>query len=383
MRIPCSIIRGGTSKAVFFNEKDLPEDRALRERIILRAFGSPDARQIDGLGGANSLTSKVAIIGKPQGEESAVNYTFGQVSVTSRVIDWTGNCGNISSAVGMYAIDAGLVPPPEGDQATVKIYNTNTSKNIYVTMPVKNGKIRTEGDLIIPGTVYPGAPFLVEFEYPAGSVTGKLLPTGNASDLLEIDGLGAFHYSFVDAGNPVVFLLAEELGLSGTELPEQVEKMQDTLGTIEAIRARVAVAAGIAADPGSATAKSPAIPKIGFVSKPRDYVSSLGKNIDGGSVDLVARLASMQKMHRAYMVTGAVATAVASQIEGSVVWSVTRDRAKGASRIFIGQPYGPMEVSVEAREAGGEIVFSKAGVMRTARRISDGFVYVPACDVGL
>lgn len=381
MKIPCSIIRGGTSKAIFFKESDLPSDRGLREKIILRAFGSPDMRQIDGLGGANSLTSKVAIIGRSNIEENVVDYTFGQVSITSGVIDWTGNCGNISSAVGMYAIESGFVPCSEENIATVKVFNTNTKKNIYITMPIKEGKVVTEGNLIIPGTVYPGAPFLVEFEYPAGSVTGKLLPTGNPIDNISIDGVGAFTYSFVDAGNPVIYLYAQELGLRGTELPEQVEKMQEVLNTIEAVRANVAVLTGIAKDVQSATSQSPAIPKIGFVSKPQDYISPSGEHIFADQVDLVARLASMQKMHRAYMVTGAVSTSVASQIEGSVVWNVLSNRAKGADRIFIGQPYGPMEVSVAIEKDRDSIVFSRAGVVRTARRILDGYVYVPESDL--
>lgn len=381
LKILCSIIRGGTSKAIFFNESDLPADRGAREKIILRAFGSPDMRQIDGLGGANSLTSKVAIIGKSREEENVVDYTFGQVSITNKVVDWTGNCGNISSAVGMYAIEAGLVRCGDGETTTVKVYNTNTKKNIYTTMPVKNGQIVTEGNLTIPGTVYPGAPFLVEFEYPAGSVTGKLLPTGNPIDTISIDGAGTFSYSFVDAGNPVIYLYAHELGLNGTELPEQVEKMQDVLDKIEAVRANVAVLTGIASDVESATAKSPAIPKIGFVSRPQDYISPSGEHIRADQVDLVARLASMQKMHRAYMVTGAVSTSVASQVEGSVVWNVLSERAKGADRILIGQPYGPMEVSVAIEKREGEIIFSKAGVVRTARRIMDGYVYVPISDL--
>lgn len=382
-KIPCSIIRGGSSKGIFFKESDLPQDLALREKIILRAFGSPDSRQIDGLAGANSLTSKVAIIGQSP-EENAVNYTFGQVSITTKVIDWTGNCGNISSAVGMFAIQEGFVPLPsnEKERVTVKVYNTNTEKNIYVTMPVRNGAVITEGSLIIPGTVYPGAPFLVEFENPAGSVTGKLLPTGNPIDSMEIENVGRFTYSFVDAGNPVVFLYAEELGLKGTELPEEVEKMPEVLRKIEAVRARIVVAMGLADTVENATKISPAIPKIGFMAPAQEYTTSLGEKVAPGEVDLVARLASMQKMHRAYMVTGAVATSAASQIEGSVVWNVLSTRARGANKILIGQPYGAMEVTIDAVEKqDGGLDFRRVGVLRTARKILDGMVYVPKKDI--
>lgn len=373
-KVPCSIIRGGTSKGIFFREENLPKDQETREKFILRAFGSPDLRQIDGLAGANSLTSKVAIIG-PSPEKGVINYTFGQVSITSKVIDWTGNCGNISSAVGLFAVGEGLVEVTE-PLTKVVIFNTNTKKKIHVTMPASDGQIVTEGDLNIPGVPFPGAAFLVEFEDPAGSVTGKLLPTGNPKDAIEIPGLGRFTYSLVDAANPVIFLFAEELGLEGTELPEAVEKRSDKLEMIEAIRSRICVEMGLASTPEEATKKSPAIPKIGFVTQAKNFIAPDGKNVDEDGIDLVARLASMQKMHRAYMVTGAICTATASQIEGSVVWDVLRESARGAGKVRIGQPYGSMEVTLSMEKQTGFKV-ARAGVWRTARRILDGCVYVP------
>jgi len=375
LKIPCSIIRGGTSKGIFFRSDNLPEDLEKREKVILRAFGSPDLRQIDGLAGANSLTSKVAIIGPSKDEAGVIDYTFGQVSITSKVIDWTGNCGNLSSAVGLFAVGEGLVPVTEPTTKVV-VFNTNTQKKIHITMPASNGEIQTEGQLMISGVPFPGAPFLVEFEDPSGSVTKKLLPTGHPVDSMEIPGFGKFHYSLVDAANPVVFLLAEELGLEGVELPEAVEKMADKLEKIEAVRSRVCVEMGLAETPSEATRLSPAIPKIGFVSRVRSYTTPDGENVGEEGIDLVARLASMQKMHRAYMVTGAICTAVASQIEGTVVWEVLRESAKRTGKIRIGQPYGPMEVNLAIdRDRGFKV--ERAGVWRTARRILDGCVYVP------
>lgn len=375
LKIPCSIIRGGTSKGIFFRSENLPEDHEKREKVILRAFGSPDLRQIDGLAGANSLTSKVAIISQSKDEVGVIDYTFGQVSITSKVVDWTGNCGNLSSAVGLFAVGEGLVPVTE-PATKVVVFNTNTQKKIHINMPALNGEITTEGDLLIPGVPFTGAPFLVEFEDPSGSVTKKLLPTGRPLDSIEISGLGSFHYSLVDAANPVVFLLAEELGLDGIELPEAVEKMTDKLEKIEAIRSRICVEMGLVATPSEATRSSPAIPKIGFVSRVRSFVTPDGKNVGQEEIDLVARLASMQKMHRAYMVTGAICTAVASQIEGTVVWEVLRESARRTGKVRIGQPYGPMEVNLTINRDSGFKV-EKAGVWRTARRILDGCVYVP------
>lgn len=379
LKVPCSIVRGGTSKGIFFKSDNLPNDPEERARFILRAFGSPDLRQIDGLAGANSLTSKVAIIGK-RNDENVIDYTFGQVSITSKVVDWTGNCGNLSSAVGLFAAGEGLVPVEE-PFTKVCVFNTNTKKNIYITMPASDGKIEENGDMVIPGVPFPGAPFLVEFEDPSGSVTQKLLPTGHPVDFLEIPGVGNFHYSLVDAANPVVFLRAEELGLEGIELPEAIEKRADKLEMIEAVRSRVCVLMGLAETPEEATRLSPAIPKIGFVTKAKPYTTPDGKTVGEGQVDLVARLASMQKMHRAYMVTGAICTAVASRIEGTVVWDATRGAAGTAGKVRIGQPYGPMEVSLTMNNREDGLKFERAGVWRTARKIMDGVVFVPADQI--
>jgi hypothetical protein len=370
--LPCSIIRGGTSKGIFFLESVVPPAGELRDKVLLTAFGSPDIRQIDGLGGANSLTSKVCIIGPSEREDADVDYTFGQVSVDKAIIDWRGNCGNLTSAVGIFAIAQNLLKPKE-PETTVRIYNTNSDKIIYVTYPVKDGVALSEGNYSIQGVPGTGAKLKVDFFDPAGSITGKLLPTGNAKDYIDLGEKGIFTVSIVDAGNPVVFLIPEEIGLKGTELPVEVESMPKQLALIEEIRSVAAEMIGIVKDRKLATSTSPAYPKIGFVSTPADYVNPEGVLIKSEEVDLVARLASMQKMHRAYMITGAVSTGAASKVQGTVVHDVISQRAKNCNTLIIGHPYGPMEVTIDMEN--GEII--KEGVYRTARKILDGNVYIP------
>jgi 2-methylaconitate cis-trans-isomerase PrpF len=370
--LPCSIIRGGTSKGVFFLESVLPPEGEKRDKVLLSVFGSPDIRQIDGLGGANSLTSKVCIIGPSYREDADVDYTFGQVSVDKAIIDWRGNCGNLSSAVGVFAIAQNLLKPVE-PQTTVRIYNTNSDKIIHVTYPVKDGLVLSDGDYKIPGVPGTGAKLKVDFFEPAGSITGKLLPTGNPKDYINLGEKGTFTVSIVDAGNPVVYLVAEELGLKGTELPVEVEGMPQKLALIEEIRSIAAEMTGIVSDRKLATSTSPAYPKIGFVTAPKDYINPEGVLVKAEEVDLVARLASMQKMHRAYMITGAISTGAASKIKGTVVNDVISQRAKNCNTLIIGHPYGPMEVTIDME--GDAIV--KEGVYRTARKILDGNVYIP------
>lgn len=370
--LPCSIIRGGTSKGIYFLESSLPPAGELRDKILLAVFGSPDIRQIDGLGGANSLTSKVCIIGPSLRGDADVDYTFGQVSVDKAIIDWRGNCGNLTAGVGVFAIAQNLMKVTEGE-TTVRIYNTNTDKIIHATYKVRDGLVVSDGDYAIPGVPGTGDKIRIDFFDPAGSITGKLLPTGNVKDIIDLGEQGKFTVSIVDAGNPVVYLIPEEIGLKGTELPVEVEGMPKVLKLIEDIRSVAAEMIGIVSDRAIATAKSPAYPKIGFVSAPCDYVNPEGILIKAEEVDLVARLASMQKMHRAYMITGAISTGAAAQIPGTVVHDVISQRAKESNTLIIGNPYGPMEVIVT--KEGDEI--RREGVYRTARKILDGNVYVP------
>ena len=370
--IPCSIIRGGTSKGIYFLENSLPAPGPMRDKVILAAFGSPDQRQIDGLGGANSLTSKVCIIGPSNREDADVDYTFGQVSVDKAIVDWKGNCGNLSSGVGIFAINNNLLKPVE-PETTVRIYNTNTDKIIHVTYPVRDGRALSNGDYRIPGVPGTGARLIVKFFEPSGSITGKLLPTGNVKDIIEVSGHGRFTVSIVDAGNPVVFLKPNEIGLKGTELPTEVESMPEVLKLIESIRSIAAEMIGIVKDRSLATSTSPAYPKIGFVSEPQDYKNPEGALIKKENVDITARLCSMQKMHRAYMVTGAICTGAASKIPGTLVYEAMSKRARESDTLLIGMPYGPMEVITDERKR--QII--SGGVYRTARQILDGSVFIP------
>lgn len=369
----CAIIRGGTSKGLFIKDNELPPPGDQRDRIILRLMGSPDQRQIDGLGGANSLTSKVSIIGPSSRTDADVDYTFGQVSVDKAKIDWQGNCGNLTSAVGVFAVNQNYVPACE-PVTTVRIFNTNTAKIIHVKVPVRAGRAANDGDCMIHGVPGTGARLEVEFFDPAGAVTGQLLPTGHVKDVIDLGNRGKFTISIVDAVSPVVYLRASELGLAGTELPTEVENMPQVLALMEELRCRAAELAGIVKDWRTATEQSPAFPKVGFVSPARGYRNPDGRMIEANDIDIVARLGSMQKMHRAYMIGGAVSTGAAAQLPGTVVWEAMSERARTDGRtVIIGQPYGPMEVHVDS--TGGTI--RKVGVFRTARVIMEGTAYIP------
>ena len=384
VKIPCVIMRGGTSKAVFFNEKDLPEDTAERERIILRAFGSPDSRQIDGLGGANSSTSKVALIKPSERPDADVDYLFGQVGVDMPIVGMSMNCGNISSAVGPYAIDEGLVEAVE-PFTVVRIYNVNTKKRIIAKVPVERGKAATAGSYAIHGVPGRGARIDLEFEDPGGAVSGKLLPGGAPKQVIEAMGK-RYTVSIVDAANPVVFVRAEEfaeLGLAGTELPSEfalLENERELSARFEAIRAGAAVIVGLVKDRRDAAAKSPELPKFCYVSPPRDYVDATGRRIAASDIDLCGRLFSMGKMINAYMGTGAVCTITAANTPGTVVSEIVAERAgntRPAACLRIGHPFGVMPAFAKVENGG-----VKSGVIfRTARRLFDGCVYVD--DLGL
>ncbi|MEL7647233.1 MAG: PrpF domain-containing protein [Sedimentibacter sp.] len=376
--VPCSIIRGGTSKGVFFLENSLPPAGQMRDNIILSAFGSPDSRQIDGLGGANSLTSKVCIIGPSQREDADVDYTYGQVSLDKAMIDWEGNCGNMVSAVGIFAVQNNLLKPVE-PFTVVRIYNTNSSKIIHVTYPVRDGLVLSQGDYAIPGVPGTGAKLKVEFFDPAGSVTKKLLPTGNTKDVINLNEKGSYTVSIVDSGNPVIFVKAEDLSLKGYELPAQIEGTPGVLDILEEIRSICAELTGIVADRSMATAKSPAYPKICIVSKPQDYTGTENRQVRAEDVDLLARMAALQKIHKTFAVTAAVCTGAAAKIEGTIVNQLISQRAKESETLVIGHPYGPMEVTVHMEN--GHII--KEGIYRTARKIMDGSVFIPHTKLGV
>jgi 2-methylaconitate cis-trans-isomerase PrpF len=373
----CSIFRGGTSRGVFFLADDLPPERAEIERILLDVFGSPDVRQIDGLGGATSQTSKAAIIGPPSRHDADVDYTFAQVSVASPLVDWGGNCGNISSAVGPFAIDQGLVTAT-GPMTTVRIHNTNTGKVIVAEVPTRDGRAIVEGDYAIPGVPGTGSRILLDFADPAGAVTGKLLPTGHPCQSFELADGRRIDGSVVDAANPTVFLRAADLGLRGTELPAELEANEAATAVLEEVRSIVAEQLGLVSSRADATRLSPGLPKVGFVAPPADYETSDGRRVTADQADLTGRLMSMQTAHRSYMTTGAIATAAAAFVPGTIVAEVVRPGGErpAADTIRIAHPYGVMDAVVRAADLDDPSTIRAIAVGRTARHILDGTVWV-------
>lgn len=374
IKIRCAVVRGGTSKGIFLHENDLPADQTARDKTILKIFGSPDIRQIDGLAGAEPLTSKLAIIAPSSHPDCDVDYTFGQVSINKPQIDYSGNCGNISSAVGSFAIDDGLVKAVE-PITKVKIYNTNTKKILIAEVPVKEGKARVTGGYKIDGVPGTGAKIMMDFAGTAGSATGKMLPTGNAVDFMKIDGVGEIAVSMVDVSNPMVFVGAADLDLTGIETPAQIDGDKRILGILESIRAKSAVMMGIARTEQEASENSPAFPMVAFVAPPQDYEDfTTGKVIRAEDVDFVSRLMFMQVMHKTYAGTGTTCTGAAAKIPGTVVNTVSQSRS---SLVRIGHPAGIIEIEVETEKTNGQVHLKRAAFGRTARRIMDGYVYVP------
>jgi 2-methylaconitate cis-trans-isomerase PrpF len=374
LRVPCVFMRGGTSRGAYLRADDLPSESAARDELILAIYGSPDVRQIDGLGGADSLTSKVAIIGPSARPDADVDYTFGQVGITTSEIDYKPNCGNISSGVGPYAIQQGLVAAVE-PLTHVRIYNTNTKKVIVADVPVRDGVVEVEGDCRIDGVPGSGARILLDFLDSGGSATGKLLPTGRPRDVLEVDGQ-RYTASLVDAGNAYVFLRAEELGLDGTELVDRVNNDRALLDKIESIRGAAAELYGFVADRKDALRLSPNLPKIAFVAPPQEYRTASGRVIRANEIDLLGRGFSAQILHKAYAVTGAICTGAASKAPGTVVNEVCSAPADQLT-VRIGHPAGIFSLEMRVEEQNGELVLTRAALERTARRIMDGFVYVP------
>ena len=370
----CAIIRGGTSKGIFFKQNDLPSDPILRDKVILSVFGSPDVRQIDGLGGADVLTSKLAIIAPSARADADIDYTFGQVSFEKAFIDYGGNCGNISSAVGPFAIDEGMVPAVE-PVTTVRIHLTNSGKILVAEVPVKDGKAMVEGDCVIDGVPGSGARINMDWSDTAGSVCGTLLPTGHAKDLFTIDGK-EYPVSLVDMGNPLVFIHASSLRMVGTESPAEIEGNPVWMETIEKIRSRAAKIFGLVEREEDATEKSPYAPFFAILSSPAPYRTLNGAAVQAEDVDLVSRLLFMLKMHKAYPITGTVCTGAAARIPGSVAWEVIPEALRSNPEVRIGHPSGVINVAVEAHNDGAEAKIEKVKIFRTARRLMDGVAYV-------
>jgi 2-methylaconitate cis-trans-isomerase PrpF len=381
LKIPAVFMRGGTSNAVVFQARDLPRERALWDEIFLAAIGSPDpyGRQLDGMGGGISSLSKVCVVGPSTRPDSDIDYTFAQVQVKDAKVDYSGNCGNMSSAMGPFAVDEGLVKVT-GREALVRIHNTNTKKIIWSRFAIDDGVAAVDGDLAIPGVSGTGAPVRLEFREPGGASTGKLLPTGNVVDTLEVPGYGRFNASLVDAANATCFLNAADLGLRGTEMPEELDGNAELLKKLAAIRLAASLAMGIAKTPEEAAEKR-TVPFIGFVSGPQDAVTLAGERIAGANVDLTARMLSNGQPHRALPLTVTLCTAVASRIEGSLVNRLARRIADPEAEIRIAMPSGVLTVAASVAQKDGRWHAEQGAFYRTQRRMFEGYVLVRASRV--
>lgn len=375
-RLRCTIMRGGTSKGVYILRNELPQDPDLRDRIILAIFGSPDVRQIDGLGGSDLLTSKVAIIGPSSRPDADVDYTFGQVGITEAKVDYSGNCGNISSGVGPFAIYQGLVDAIE-PLTKVRIHMTNTKKVLVAEVPVKEGEPAIEGHYHIDGCPGTGAKISIDWSDTGGAVTGKILPTGNVKDILNVEEVGHVTVSIVDAGNPITFIQAESLGMKGTENPFEIEAEAALLEKLERIRSVAAQRLGFVSDWRHATKKSQYAPFITMVNSPKTYTDyTTGETIEAGSFDILARLLFNQRMHKTYPGSGTVCTGTAARIPGTIVNELLSKSTMSKNEVRIGHPAGVIPIEVEVRMEGTQPILKRAAIGRTARIIMEGYVFV-------
>ncbi len=377
-RVPAVFMRGGTSRAICFREDDLADyDGPTRERIILAALGSPDmhGRQVDGLGGGISSLSKVAIIGRSRRADSDVTFTFGQVDVRTPTIDWSSTCGNISAAVGPFAVDEGLVPALE-PLTRVRVLATNTGKRYIAQVPVCDGQAEVEGAYTIDGVPAPGACIRLEYLEPGGSLGGGLLPTGQPRQELGLTDGRRVSVSVVDAAIPTIFVRADEIGADVRRLAPELDGDQSLQTRLEDIRCRGAVLLGLAASPEDAHTHSPAAPKIALVASPARYRTSGGQDIEVGRMDVLARAISMGNTHRTFPATVSMCTAVAAAVDGTVVHQVSQ--VASAGRLRIGHPAGVMELGAEVQRCGSEWRAERIITQRTARRIMEGSVLVPS-----
>ena len=385
IKIPATYMRGGTSKGIFFKLDDLPAAAqtpgAARDKILLRVIGSPDpyGKQIDGLGNASSSTSKAVILSKSAEPDHDVDYLFGQVSIDKPFVDWSGNCGNLTAAVGAFAISNGLVDAariPSDGLCTVRIWQANIRKTIIAHVQITGGQVQETGDFELDGVTFPAAEVQIEFLDPAddGEEGGAMFPTGNLVDELEVPGIGTFPVTLINAGIPTIFLNAADIGYQGTELQEHINNDEQALAKFETIRAYGALKMGLIADISEAAARQHT-PKVAFVAAPQDYVSSSGKPVAAADVDLLVRALSMGKLHHAMMGTAAVAIGTAAAIPGTLVNLAAGGGAREAVRF--GHPSGTLRVGAQAKLENGEWKVTKAIMSRSARVIMEGFVRVP------
>ena len=386
IKIPATYMRGGTSKGVFFKLDDLPEAAQqagrVRDQLLLRVIGSPDpyAKQIDGMGGATSSTSKTVILAKSQQPEHDVDYLFGQVSIDQPFVDWSGNCGNLTAAVGSFAISNGLVDAariPGNGICTVRIWQVNIQKTIIAHVPITQGQVQETGDFELDGVTFPAAEVQIEFLDPAddGEDGGAMFPTGNLVDTLEVPEIGRFQATFINAGIPTIFLNAEDIGYTGSELQDAINGDAKALARFETIRAYGAKQMGLIQDISEAASRQHT-PKIAFVSKPKQYVSSSGKTITEQDTALLVRALSMGKLHHAMMGTAAVAIGTAAAIPGTLVNLAAGGGAREAVRF--GHPSGTLRVGAQAIQEKGQWVVKKAVMSRSARVLMEGWVRIPA-----
>lgn len=375
--LPAVFMRGGTSKALMVHRRDLPQSQDDWAQIFTAAMGSPDpyGRQLDGMGGGVSSLSKVCIIAPSQHPDADVDYTFAQVMVKDARVDYRGNCGNMSSAVGPFAVDQGLVPATNGT-TTVRIFNTNTRKIIHSTFETENGRARYTGDLSIPGVSGTGSPIRLDFVQPGGATTGKLLPTGNVTDILDVPEVGPLEVSLVDAANAAVFVRAHDVGLSGLELPDALESSPEVMARLDAIRVQASVKMGIAPDVEAAK-NITIVPFVCIVSPPADNPTLSGDTVAASDIDMVARVISNGQPHRALPLTVSLCTAVAARITGTVAAQVLSPSA-GADALRLGMPSGVLTVGAQVAQENGHWIAHAGSFYRTARLLFDGRVWIPA-----
>ncbi|EGQ8058327.1 2-methylaconitate cis-trans isomerase PrpF [Vibrio parahaemolyticus] len=383
IKVPATYMRGGTSKGVFFNLEDLPPEAQVageaRDKLLLRVIGSPDpyAKQIDGMGGATSSTSKTVIVSRSSRDDHDVDYLFGQVSIDKPFVDWSGNCGNLSAAIGPFAIHAGLIPQdrlPENGIVTVRVWQVNIGKTILVHVPIVNGFVQETGEFELDGVTFPAAEIQVDFVDPADG-EGSMFPTGNLVDDLVVPDVGTFNATFINAGIPTIFIDAESIGYQGTELQDDINNDDAALAMFESIRAHGALKMGLISELEEAQTRQHT-PKVAFISKPKSYQSSSGKAVNESEIDVLVRALSMGKLHHAMMGTAAVAIASAACVPGTLVNLAAGGGEKES--VTFGHPSGTLKVGAQAKQTEQGWVVQKAIMSRSARILMEGFVRVPS-----
>ncbi|EJB1796747.1 TPA: 2-methylaconitate cis-trans isomerase PrpF [Vibrio parahaemolyticus] len=383
IKVPATYMRGGTSKGVFFNLEDLPPEAQVageaRDKLLLRVIGSPDpyGKQIDGMGGATSSTSKAVIVSRSSRDDHDVDYLFGQVSIDKPFVDWSGNCGNLSAAIGPFAIHAGLIPQdriPENGIVTVRVWQVNISKTILVHVPIVNGFVQETGEFELDGVTFPAAEIQVDFVDPAAG-EGSMFPTGNLVDDLVVPDVGTFNATFINAGIPTIFIDAESIGYQGTELQDDINNDDAALAMFESIRAHGALKMGLISELEEAQTRQHT-PKVAFISKPKSYQSSSGKAVNESEIDVLVRALSMGKLHHAMMGTAAVAIASAACVPGTLVNLAAGGGEKES--VTFGHPSGTLKVGAQAKQTEQGWVVQKAIMSRSARILMEGFVRVPS-----